>query len=453
MAEEGVPPPTVESLLSELTSQSSLPAKYNVIDQWSVGEVGRWLEDRFGDPLLAQRVQNLQIAGDRFKDLDENLQEQLEIDQTLYCKILKRLAALNDAKKDVFRQTWRAMAGDVVSDVAQPPTPASASAHLNLDPDPEHPRASRSAGTAAPAIASPPPPDRFRRLHSQEFGISGVTLVDVEHSTRFSGQLRLSPSLMQLVPELGDGSTAVRIPLHLVKQTGNSPVESGGSLFGLASSYAIEADVQINEGEYLLRISLEFCDKKSRDVVLRKLKIGPQKQQSLRASSTCTGTMKLGGLYAGKIVEPSVSVEPNLEPELGGRSMAGSLVASGSLTTGIVQGFGDENNDTVVIPTGVTIVSDVKSSGEGQKGFRTFVVECRLKMEPPVSSSADSPRPSASLAPSMPSTKGIDTAAIWHVNRRYSEFKRLREQLSAVESWSRHERFLALPFPPGESEL
>ena len=66
MAEEGVPPPTVESLLSELTSQSSLPAKYNVIDQWSVGEVGRWLEDRFGDPLLAHRAQNLQIAGDRF---------------------------------------------------------------------------------------------------------------------------------------------------------------------------------------------------------------------------------------------------------------------------------------------------------------------------------------------------------------------------------------------------
>ena len=221
MAEEGVPPPTVESLLSELSSQSSLPAKYNVIDQWSVGEVARWLEDRFGDPLLAHRAQNLQIAGDRFKDLDENLQEQLEIDQTLYCKILKRLAALNDAKKDVFRQTWRGMVGDVVSDVAQPPTPASASAHLNLDPDPEHPRASRSAGTAAPAIASPPPPDRFRRLHSQEFGISGVTLVDVEHSTRFSGQLRLSPSLMQLVPEPGDGKTAVRIPLHLVKQTGN----------------------------------------------------------------------------------------------------------------------------------------------------------------------------------------------------------------------------------------
>ena len=66
VVEKGVPPPTVESLMSELTSQSSLPAKYNVIDQWSVGEVGRWLEDRFGDPLLAHRAQNLQIAGDRF---------------------------------------------------------------------------------------------------------------------------------------------------------------------------------------------------------------------------------------------------------------------------------------------------------------------------------------------------------------------------------------------------
>ena len=79
----------------------------------------------------------------------------------------------------------------------------------------------------------------------------------------------------------------------------------------------------------------------------------------------------------------------------------------------------------------------------------TFVVECRLPMEslePRLSSG--SPIQSIETALVDGVAKAV-TWQTWHVNRRYNEFKALREKLLTVEGWSHAHKFRALAFPPG----